>query len=71
MDEEFCRERAKTVRELADKADPFIKKRLLELANHYERRLAISPTLEAEKETAPGVSAVGPITMQTTPRKAE
>jgi hypothetical protein len=50
MDEDFCRERAKTVRELAEMADPFIKKRLLELANHYERRVAISPKPEEEKK---------------------
>ena len=42
MDGEFCRERARAVRELADKADPLIKRRLLELALHYERRIAIS-----------------------------
>ena len=50
MDDDFCKERAKTARELADKADPFIKKRLLELASHYERRLAISPKPEAKKK---------------------
>ena len=42
MDDEFCSERARTVRDLADKADPFIKKRLLELARHYERRISRS-----------------------------
>lgn len=41
MDDEFCRERLRTVQDLAEKADPVIKKRLLELARHYERRLAI------------------------------
>ncbi|MCC8942042.1 hypothetical protein H8A97_40305 [Bradyrhizobium sp. Arg62] len=39
MDDDFCRERARTVRELAQQADPFIKKRLLQLAADYERRL--------------------------------
>jgi hypothetical protein len=42
MDEEFCRERVRVVRDLADKADPFIRRRLLELARHYERRLSIA-----------------------------
>jgi hypothetical protein len=51
MDDEFCRERARAVRELADKADPFIKQRLLELAKHYERRIRISS--EAEEATKP------------------
>ncbi|MCA1402362.1 hypothetical protein [Bradyrhizobium sp. BRP56] len=40
MDDEFCRERARTVRELAEQADPFIKKRLLQLAANYERRVS-------------------------------
>ena len=38
MDDEFCRERARTILELAAKADPFIKRRLLELALNYEKR---------------------------------
>jgi hypothetical protein len=45
MDEEFCREQVRIVRELADKADPFIKRRLLELARHYERRISIGKDL--------------------------
>jgi hypothetical protein len=36
MNEDFFKERAKTVREIADRADPSTKKRLLELANRYE-----------------------------------
>ena len=36
MDDEFNKERAILVRDLADKADPFIKKRLLDLALRYE-----------------------------------
>ena len=39
MDDEFCKERTRTVRALAEQADPFIKKRLLQLADHYERRV--------------------------------
>ena len=37
--EEFIEERAKLVRLLADKADPFIKVRLIKLAERYEREL--------------------------------
>jgi hypothetical protein len=37
MDDSFFSERARQVREIATKADPFTKKRLLELANRYER----------------------------------
>jgi hypothetical protein len=36
MNEQFFKDRAKTVREIADRADPLTKKRLLELANRYE-----------------------------------
>ncbi|OCK59453.1 hypothetical protein LMTR3_17340 [Bradyrhizobium sp. LMTR 3] len=39
MDDEFCRERARTVRALAEQADPLVKRRLLQLASHYERRI--------------------------------
>ena len=37
MDDSFFKERARQVREIANNADPFTKKRLLELANRYER----------------------------------
>ena len=50
MDDEFCKQRAKAVRELAEKADPFIKKRLLELARHYERRVTRAKETEARPE---------------------
>jgi hypothetical protein len=37
LDEEFEKQRARTVRELAEKAiDPFIKRRLLDLVSRYE-----------------------------------
>ena len=36
MDDEFYRERARHMRELANQADPFIKKRLLRLASNYD-----------------------------------
>ena len=42
MDDEFCRERARAVRAIAEHADPFIKRRLLQLARHYERRIRSS-----------------------------
>ena len=38
MDVDFLRDRALFIRSLADKADPFIKKRLLTLAAAYEKR---------------------------------
>jgi len=36
LDDEFYKERARHIRELADKADPFIRKRLLDLAGNYD-----------------------------------
>lgn len=39
----FIEDRAKLVRSLADKADPFIKRRLLKLAERYESQLASPP----------------------------
>jgi hypothetical protein len=42
MDKDFCRQQAKLIRSLADTADSFIRRRLLQLAEHYERRLSIS-----------------------------
>ncbi|MDI4233938.1 hypothetical protein OZ411_14050 [Bradyrhizobium sp. Arg237L] len=42
MDDEFCRERARAVRAIAEQADPLIKRRLLQLAQHYERRVRLS-----------------------------
>ena len=68
MDEDFCRERAKTVRELAEKADPFIRKRLLELASHYERRVAMSVKPEEERNGPQRVTA-GTVSLQMMPRQ--
>jgi hypothetical protein len=39
MNDEYLREHALRIRALADKADPFIKKRLLELTDRYDRKL--------------------------------
>lgn len=39
MDDEFLKERARIVRLLAEKADPFIKKRLLDLVEKYEEKI--------------------------------
>jgi hypothetical protein len=37
LDEEFFKGHAQKIRKLAEGADPFIKKRLLQLAKKYER----------------------------------
>jgi hypothetical protein len=36
MDDRFYRDRARVLRELADEADPLVKRRLLRLANNYD-----------------------------------
>ena len=43
MDSEFLKERAAHCRFLAEKADPFIKRRLLDLAAKYEASLPKQP----------------------------
>jgi hypothetical protein len=52
MNEPFYKERARQVRAIAETADPFTRKRLLELANRYEgstpRRLTRLPTVSVE-----------------------
>jgi hypothetical protein len=42
-EEEFLKNHVLRIRELASKADPFIKHRLLNLATNYERRLSKPP----------------------------
>jgi hypothetical protein len=36
MDQEFYRQQAQRVRDLAERADPFTRKRLLDLADRYD-----------------------------------
>ena len=44
MNEDFYKQRAQEVRDLAAKADPFIKQRLLDLAERYDgRKTRITP----------------------------
>lgn len=38
MDQEFYRQQAERVRDLAERADPFTRKRLLDLADSYDAR---------------------------------
>lgn len=42
-EEEFLKTHVLRIRDLASKADPFIKHRLLKLASNYERRLGTPP----------------------------
>jgi hypothetical protein len=43
MDASFYRERADQVRDLAERADPFIRKRLLDLATSYDLKASGKP----------------------------
>jgi hypothetical protein len=42
MDSSFLKEQANRCRSLAEKADPFIKRRLLDLATEYDARFDLS-----------------------------
>lgn len=58
MDEQFIKGRAVDIRELAGKADPFTRQRLLALASRYERGLPVARPLpklpgEAAQEQPP------------------
>jgi hypothetical protein len=48
LDEEFFKERAKLIRELADKADPVTKQRLVDLLTRYEPKKARVPSVNLE-----------------------
>ena len=51
MDERFYRDRARVLRELANEADPLIKRRLLRLANNYDGLTTLRD--QAEKKPKP------------------
>jgi hypothetical protein len=48
MNDDYFREQASRVRAMADKADPFTKKRLLDLAQTYDARLDRTPRSPAK-----------------------
>jgi len=54
MDERFYRERARVLRELANEADPLIKRRLLRLANNYDGLT----TLHDQAEKKPKLTSI-------------
>lgn len=58
MDDNFYRGRARVLRELAKEADPFIKKRLLHLANNYDDMTAPTTTHD-QAEGRPKLSRDG------------
>jgi hypothetical protein len=58
METQYFREQAQRVREIADKADTFTRKRLLSLAEHYDARaLASSRPLRPIKPATPVTAA--------------
>jgi hypothetical protein len=54
MDERFYKDRARVLRELANEADPLIKRRLLRLANNYDGLT----TSRDQAETKPKLSSI-------------
>ena len=54
MDEQFYRDRARVLRELANEADPLIKRRLLRLANNYDGLT----TLRDQAEKKPKLTSI-------------
>ena len=54
MNDDFYKQRAREVRDIAAKADPFIKQRLLELADRYDgkRKTTITPMPSAAAANA-------------------
>jgi len=58
METQYFREQAQRVREIADKADTFTRKRLLSLAEHYDARaLESSRPLRQIKPATPVTAA--------------
>jgi hypothetical protein len=56
--DEFIEERAKLVRWLAERADPFTKIRLLSLAERYEDRLGLRPRAVRQRKVPIGLPPV-------------
>jgi hypothetical protein len=53
LDDEFNKQRAKILRELAEQADPFIKKRLLNLVERYEpNRPPVDQRIASRRDSA-------------------
>ena len=78
MNEQFFHDRAKTVRELAERADPHTKRRLLDLAIRYEKKprpptplpgvsSKDSSSKDAPAKDAPLTSTVGLVDMPVAP----
>jgi hypothetical protein len=60
MNDEVLKDYAKTVRSIAEKADPFTKKRLLELAARYEGSVG-RPSRSTRQLTAPPDAETGQV----------
>jgi hypothetical protein len=60
LDEEFNKRRANLVRELADRADPFTKRRLLDLVSRYEKTTSkTNPPLPLPSAPQTGLASEG------------
>ena len=59
MDEDFCREQVERIRTLAERADPFTRRRLLALVGRYEAKVGGPPRTSKTSER--------PLPVRTTP----
>jgi hypothetical protein len=55
MDDGFIRNRLVTVRHLAERADPFTRRRLLDLATRYERQISKFGVTGRSENSADGI----------------
>jgi len=53
MDEDFCKEQTQRIRALAERADPFTRRRLLVLVGRYAPRVARAGPLKAAERPLP------------------
>jgi hypothetical protein len=67
METQYFKEQAQRVRDIAEKADPFTRKRLLALAEHYDaqtietsRSRPLRPIKSATPEPAATLKSTGP-----------
>ena len=66
MDDDFYKQHAQRVRDLADKADPFTRKRLLDLADKYDAKdQQAEPGIEDDRAADTRASGPNPFPAQT------
>lgn len=61
MDDDYLRERARVIREIAETADPFTRGRLLALASKYDARLMQRKSVVPRRDVTWATASVKPI----------